>query len=62
MVQRGHPFDEIQNLLMVQKSGDHQLILVKYPIIYRVLFPGGDRRISEPSTVVSGLSHDSDSG
>ena len=31
----------------------HQLRLVVYPIIYRVLYiPGGDRRISEPSTVV----------
>ncbi len=29
-------------LLMVQKSGEHQLILGKYPIIYRVLYiPGG---------------------
>ena len=29
-------------LLMVQKSGDHQLRLVVYPIIYRVLYiPGG---------------------
>ena len=34
-------------LLMVQKSGDHQLSLVVYPIIYRVFYiPGGDRRIS----------------
>ena len=31
----------------------HQLTLVGYPIIYKVLYiPGGDRRISEPSTVV----------
>ena len=31
----------------------HQLSLVVYPIIYKVLYiPGGDRRISEPSTVV----------
>ena len=30
----------------------HQLRLVVYPIIYRVFYiPGGDRRISEPSTV-----------
>ena len=37
---------------MVQKSGEHQLRLVIYPIIYKVLYiPGGDRRISEPSTV-----------
>ena len=37
---------------MVQKSGVHQLRLVVYPIIYMVLYiPGGDRRISEPSTV-----------
>ena len=29
-------------LLMVQKSGDHQLRLVVYPIIYKVLYiPGG---------------------
>ena len=35
-------------------SGDHQLSFVVYPIISRVLYipPGGDRRISEPSTVV----------
>ena len=33
--------------LMVQKSGDHQLRLVFYPIIY---VPGGDHQISEPST------------
>ena len=33
-------------LLMIQKSGDHQLRLVVYPIIYRVLYiPNGDRRI-----------------
>ena len=39
-------------LLMVQKSGDHQLRLVVYPIIYKVLYiPSGERRISEPSTV-----------
>ena len=38
---------------MVQKSGIHQLRLVDYPIIYRVLYiPGGDDRISEPSTVL----------
>ena len=37
---------------MVQKSGGHQLRLVVYPIIYKVLYlSGGDRRISEPSTV-----------
>ena len=31
---------------MVQKSGDHQLRLVAYPTIYRVLYiPNGDRRI-----------------
>ena len=30
----------------------NQLRLVVYPIIYKVLYiPGGDRRISEPSTV-----------
>ena len=35
------------------KYGDCQLRLVAYPIIYRVLYiSGGDRRISEPSTVV----------
>ena len=34
------------------KSGVYQLSLVVCPIIYKVLFiPGGDRRISEPSTV-----------
>ena len=26
-------------LLMVQKSGDHQLRLIVYPVIYRVLAP-----------------------
>ena len=32
---------------MVQKSGEHQLRLVVYPILYKVLYiPGGDRRIS----------------
>ena len=42
-------------LLLVQKSGDHQLRLVVYPIIYRVrhTFQVGFRRISEPSTVAS---------
>ena len=31
----------------------HQLRLVVFPIIYKILYiPGGDRRISEPSTVV----------
>ena len=35
---------------------ENQLRLVVYPIIYKVLYiPGGDRRISEPSTV--GLDH-----
>ena len=35
-----------------KKSGEHQVRLVVYPIIYRVLhIPGGDRRISEPSAV-----------
>ena len=39
-------------LLMVQKSGVHQLRLVVYPIIYKVWYiPGGDCQISEPSTV-----------
>ena len=39
-------------LLMVQKSGGHQLRLVVYPIIYRVLAPSQVvSRISEPSTV-----------
>ena len=34
----------------------NQLRLVVYPIIYRVLYiPGGDRRISEPSTVCISL-------
>ena len=33
-------------LLMIQKSGDHQLRLVVYPIIYGVLYiPNGDRRM-----------------
>ena len=42
-------------LLMVQKSWDQQLRLVVYPMIYKVSAPsqpGGDRRISEPSTVL----------
>ncbi len=35
-----------------KKSGEHQLMDGKYPIIYRVSYmSGGDRRISEPSTV-----------
>jgi len=40
-------------LLMVQKSGpENQFGLVVYLIICKVLYlPGGDRRISEPSTV-----------
>ena len=36
-------------LLMVQKSGDHQLRLVVYPplfFVYRFYIPGGDRRMS----------------
>ncbi len=38
-------------LLMVQKSGDHQLRLVVDPIIYQVLYiPGGAGLL--PSTVV----------
>ena len=38
-------------LLMVQKSCGHQLSLVVYPIIYRVLYiPGGAGFL--PSTVV----------
>ena len=42
---------------MVQKSGDHQLRLVVYNMIYKVLYiPGGDRRISEPSTVIANSS------
>ena len=41
-----------KGLLMVQKSGGHQSGLVGDPIIYRVLYiPGGDRRMSEPSTI-----------
>ena len=37
---------------MVQKSGVHQLRLVVYPIVYKVLYiPGGDLMISEPSNV-----------
>ena len=36
-----------------KKSGVHQLRLVVYSVFYRVLYiPGGDRRISEPSTVL----------
>ena len=36
----------------------HQLRLVVYPIIYNVSYiPGGDRRLSEPSTVVPEWSH-----
>ena len=47
------PYMDAMGLLMVQKSCDHQLMLVVYPIIYDVFFymPGGDGRISEPSTV-----------
>ena len=34
-------------LLMLQKSGDHQVRLVVYPMIYMVSYiPGGDRWIS----------------
>ena len=44
-------------LLMVQKSGVHQLRLVAYPIIYRVLYiPGGVGFL--PSTVCSSYSAD----
>ena len=41
-------------LLMVRKSGDHQLRLVVYPIIYRVFSTSQvvGNGISEPSTVV----------
>ena len=43
---------------MVEKSGDHQLIGSRYPIIWRVLdMLGGDPRISEPSTVVLVVSY-----
>ena len=47
----------LQILLMVQKSGCHQLRLVVYPHYLRVFFnlPGGDRRISEPSTVAGAI-------
>ena len=39
-------------LLMVQKSGGHQLRLVVYPIIYRIVYiPGGAGFL--PSTVLS---------
>ena len=41
-------------LLMLQKSGGHQLRFVVYPIIYKVLYYTSqvvDLRISEPSTV-----------
>ena len=37
-------------LLMVQKSGDHQLMLVVYPIVYRVLYIQGGAGFL-PSTV-----------
>ena len=44
----GHTFATL--LLMVQKSGVHQLSLVVYPTIYRVLYiPGGAGFL--PSTV-----------
>ena len=43
---------DAMGLLMVQKSCDHQLMLVVHPIIYDVFYiPGGDGRIYEPSTV-----------
>ena len=47
----------LQILLMVQKSCCHQLRLVVYPHYLRVFFylPGGDRRISEPSTVAGAI-------
>ncbi len=46
----------VSKLMLVQKSGEHQVRLVVYPSIYKVLYiPGGDRRISEPSTVVKAL-------
>ena len=42
--------------LMVQKSGEHQLRLVVYPIIYKVLYiPGGAGFL--PSTVCSYYSY-----
>ena len=42
---------------MVQKSGDHQLRLLVYPPLFTSTtglnnIPGGDRRISEQSTVL----------
>ena len=41
-----------QNRNTVEAKILHQLRLVVYPIIYKVLYiPGGERRISEPSTV-----------
>ena len=40
-------------LLMVQKSGVHQLRLVVYPTIYRVLYIPGGCLGFQPSTVVS---------
>ena len=39
-------------LLMVQKSGDHQLRLVVFPIIYKVYTSQVVSRISEPSSTV----------
>ena len=42
--------------ILVMEEILHQLRLVVYPIIYKEFYiPGGDRRISEPSTVVLGL-------
>ena len=38
-------------LLMVQKSGDHQLRLVVYPIFYRVLYFQGGCLGFQPSRV-----------
>ncbi len=56
LVRFKHPISATRNdgeciiLLMVQKSGEHQLRLVVFPIIYRVLYiPGGAGFL--PSTV-----------
>ena len=46
----GNSFQETNILLMVQKSGDHQLRLVVHPAIYQVLYiPSGAGFL--PSTV-----------
>ena len=52
MPQLGHLLFRWRLRLMVQKSGDHQLRSVVYPIIHSFLYvPGGDRRISSISSI-----------